>query len=303
MRPTLRQLQYVVAVAETGRFGDAATRMNVSQPSLSAQIADAEALLGVQLFERGRNGAITTPLGKDFVRRARAILSHMEDLKAAMVDGDKAMAGRIRLGVLPSIGPYLLPMAVKRLHAQYPEFRMSVREDRTIDLKAALNDGAVDTVISTAEDHQDANHTPLFKEQFWICAAQDDPLAGEGPVRPSDLKGRELLTVGYGYRFSLIVQQIADASRAQVSSEFQGTSLDAIRQMAAMGAGVAILPSLYASTEARRDPDLTLRPIDHPLAARMISLIWRPTSPLGQQFETIASILKDVSTELLGDSA
>lgn len=302
MRPTLRQLQYVVAVAETGRFGDAATRMNVSQPSLSAQIADAEAQLGVQLFERGRNGAITTPLGKDFVRRARAILSHMEDLKGAMIHGDNAIAGRIRLGVLPSIGPYLLPTAVKRLHAQYPNLRMSVREDRTIDLETALNDGAIDTVISTADDHPDAGHTPLFREQFWICAAQDDPLAGDGPVRPRDLEGRELLTVGYGHRLSLIVQQIADTSRAHVSSEFQGTSLDAIRQMAAMGAGVAILPSLYASTEARRDPDLTLRPIDHPLAARMISLIWRRTSPLGQQYETIGSILKETAADLLGDS-
>ena len=128
MKPTLRQLQYIVAIADTGRFGAAAKEVNVSQPSLSAQVSDVEARLGVILVERGRNGAVLTPMGQDFVRRARIILQQVEDLKAAMSFSDGAMVGRLRLGVLPSIGPYLLPTTVKLLHARYPELRMSASD-------------------------------------------------------------------------------------------------------------------------------------------------------------------------------
>lgn len=300
MKPTLRQLQYIVAIADTGRFGAAAKQVNVSQPSLSAQVSDVEARLGVMLVERGRNGAVLTPMGQDFVRRSRSILQQVEDLKAAMSFSDGAMVGRLRLGVLPSIGPYLLPTTVKLLHARYPELRMSVREMRTIDLETALQDGVLDMVISTADDHPETDHVELFRENLWICAAQDDPLANsDAPVIPKDLGGRELLSVGLGHRLSLIVQKLADMSKAHVSMEFEGTSLDAVRQMAAMGAGLAILPTLYTVSEARRDPDLVLRPIDHPLAMRDISLVWRRTSPLGESFRAIGDVMRDVAAGMI----
>ena len=293
MRPTLRQLQYIVAVADTGRFHEAAKRCNVSQPSLSAQIAEAEATLGVKLIERARAGAILTPLGQDVVRRARQILREVEDLKSALKAGAGEMSGRFQLGVLPSIGPYLLPGVVKSLHASYPGLRLVVHEASTLDLQTQLSDGIVDAVISTPEDHPDCQHADLFEERLWICAAPDDPLAGTGPVKPKDLAGRPLLTVGFGHRLSVTVQQIADASGAHVSADFRGTSLDAIRQMAAMGAGLAILPSIYALSEARRDPDLVLRPIDHALARRSIALIWRKASPLADWFDVIAEALRE----------
>lgn len=300
MRPTLRQLQYIVAVAETGRFADAARRLNVSQPSLSAQIADAEATLGVTLIERAPSGAVLTPKGEEFVTRARLILSQMDDLKASMTRPGGTLTGRLRLGVKPSIGPYLLPLAVKRLHLAYPEFRLSVREARTIDLEQGLREGALDIVISTPEDHPGMACRTLFAETLYICAAPDDALAGTmRPVAVADLAGRELITVGFGHRLNLIVQNLADAAGAHVSAEFEGTSLDAARQMAAMGAGVAILPSLYALTEARRDPDLVIRPIDHALARRDIALIWRPGSPLDGAFVTLSEELGTVANQLL----
>lgn len=302
MRPTLRQLQYVVAVAETGRFHEAAKTLHVSQPSLSAQVADVEAQLGITLIERGRGGAVMTPLGDDFVRRARLILRDVEDLKSAMMYGHGELAGRINLGVLPSIGPYLLPSVVKSLHADFPGLRLSVQELQTTDLQRDLTDGTLDVVLSTLEDHPQTAHVPLFSERLWICVAPDDPLNGTGPVSPSDLKGRPMLSVGYGHRLAVTVQQIADISEAYVSTDFRGTSLDAIRQMAAMGAGVAILPSIYALTEARRDPDLVLRPINHPLAQRTISMIWRKASPLADRLEQIGETLKTVADKILNDA-
>jgi len=300
MRPTLRQLQYIVAVADTGRFRDAALQLGVSQPSLSEQISDAEAQLGVTLIERARTGAVLTPAGVEVVRRARIVLTQVEDLKtvARQVTGD--LAGRYRLGTLPTIGPYLLPSAVRELHQLYPDLRLGVREERTIDLDEKLNDGRLDMVISTAEDHLNSESMQLFDEQLYVCTASDDPIGGGyGPLKISALKGREVLSLGYGHRLSTVVQKLAEAAGAHVSTEYEGTSLDAIRQMAGMGAGIAIVPSLYAVMEASKDPHQIVRPIDHPLARRRISLVWRAGSPLEQNIQKLGLVFRDVAADLL----
>jgi LysR family transcriptional regulator, hydrogen peroxide-inducible genes activator len=300
MRPTLRQLQYIVAVADTGRFRDAAQQLGVSQPSLSEQISDAEAQLGITLIERARSGAVLTPAGAEVVRRARIVLTQVEDLKtvARQVAGD--LAGRYRLGTLPTIGPYLLPSAVRELHQLYPDLRLGVREERTIDLDEKLNDGRLDMIISTAEDHLHAESMQLFNEQLYACTAADDPITdGTGPLKISALKGREILSLGYGHRLSTVVQKLAEVAGAHVSTEYEGTSLDAIRQMAGMGAGIAIVPSLYALIEASKDPHQIVRPIDHPLARREISLVWRTGSPLEQNIQKLGLVFRDVAADLL----
>jgi LysR family hydrogen peroxide-inducible transcriptional activator len=304
MRPTLRQMQYIVAIADTGKFGDAARAVNVSQPSLSAQIAEMEAALAVTLVERSRQGAMLTQAGEEFVRRARLILKEVEDLKAVAKFGQQHLAGRLRLGILPTVGPYLLPHAVRDLHARFPALRLSVREERTIDLDEHLQDGSFDTIVSTPEDHLNSGHEPLFTESLYISAAPEDPLSQEkGPVALSDLKGRSLLTLGQGHRLNSIIQQIADAAGAAISSEYEGTSLDAIRLMAEMGAGVAVLPSLYALSEARRDRNLCARPIAHELARRSISLIWRDTSPLAASLKMLAEPLAKAAASILAQES
>ncbi|MEO1028374.1 MAG: hydrogen peroxide-inducible genes activator [Pseudomonadota bacterium] len=304
MRPTLRQLQYLVAIADTGRFGDAARRLNVSQPSLSNQIADLETELGASLIERGRHGAFMTPLGLDMVERARQILQDVEDMKAAARVTYADLSGRMRLGTLPSVGPYLLPTATKRLHEKYPELRLIVREERTIDLDQHLSSGQFDLVISTAADHPGRKAIPLFEESLWVCAAPDDPIsASKGPIKIEELEGKSLLTLGPGHRFSQEVAHLSGLAGGYISEEYQGTSLDATRQMAMTGYGVAVLPSLYVEVEARRDPDIVVRPIDHPDARRTISLIWRERSPLTRSFMLIGDLFKNTAEELLGQKS
>lgn len=303
MRPTLRQLQYVVAVADAGKFGLAAKNLNISQPSLSTLIADMEEELGVVLFERGRQGALLTPAGEDLVRRARNILTEVENLKATIGLQRNVLSGRIRLGVLSSIGPYLLPNATRTLHERFPDLRLFVREERTLDLDQNLRDGRLDTIISSASDHPGTTSLPLFREGLFICVAPDHPLAGiEERVDLADLAGHELLSLGHGFGLNVIAGDLAARSGGTLSSEYEGTSLDAIRQMAAMGAGVAILPGLYATTEARRDPDLIIRRINDPRARREVSLIWRDTSPLSDSLTRLGEILREEATIILEKS-
>lgn len=303
MRPTLKQLQYLVLIADTGRYGEAARLANVSQSSLSAQIADMEAELDAQLLERGRQGAQLTPVGAEIVTRARIILREVEELKSTARRGSSELLGRINLGVLPSIGPYLLPPATRQLHALYPQLRFLVREEKTTDLEAQLKTGKLDLIISTSEDHPDAESEPLFEEQMWICAAPDDPLSVEtGPVGPQDLANRDLISLGRGHRLSQIVSNLADQASAHISTEYWGSSLDAVRQMAIMGAGVAVLPSLYTVSEARRDPDFRARLIDAPYANRRISLCWRRSSALGDKYRALAQHLSTIAESLLKGS-
>lgn len=300
MKPTLRQLQYLVAIEDEGSFSGAARKTNVSQPSLSNQVMDMEAVLGVKLVERGRGGAPLTPVGADLAARARIILHDMESFKTLAREAGQTFAGKIRLGTLPSIGPYLLPLAVRNLHRAYPALRILVREERTVDLHDHLEKGQLDVIISTAEDHPGMKHFELFEEQLFIGVAPDDALAVDvGDIELDALKGRELLTLGYGHKLAILVQRIADLAGGHVSAEYEGTSLDAVRQMAAMGGAVGIMPSLYAFSEAHEDPGIRLRLINHAQARRQICLIWRPTSPLSEKFEAIGVMLKEAAEELL----
>lgn len=299
MRPTFRQLEYIVAVAETKQVSLAASKLNVSQPSLSAQLAEVEADLGVTLFQRGRSGAKITPAGEDVVKRARQILHEIQDLRLA-ARGDGIFQGRLRLGVLPSIGPYLLPGAVQRLHKEHPSFRLIVREESTRDLDEGLRSGRLDLIISTPEDHPGASSEQLFTEGLWAAIALDRSIAvGRKHVELNDLKGQTLLTLGTGHRLSHIVSGLAASAGGRVSDEYEGTSLDAIRLMAATGTGIAILPSIYAATEARRGTDVILKSLNDPAANRNIALIQPMLPDPRRGSDVLAEILRSEAQRIL----
>ncbi|MEM1086791.1 MAG: hydrogen peroxide-inducible genes activator [Pseudomonadota bacterium] len=300
MKPTLRQLQYLVAIAETGRFGDAAKKVHVSQPSLSAQIADMEAQLGTQLVERGRAGSILTPAGEDVLHRARVVLKDMDDLKAAARHYSGEMAGRVRLGVLPSIGPYLLPMAAKRLHAKFPALKLSVREEDRQALFEKINDGRFDVILTVSGEQDGLVTRPILTEQLYACLAPDAELAKTStPLAASDLKDATLLTLGRDFMLSQTVHDLARATGAHISDEYEGNSLDALRQMAAMGAGIAVVPSLYAASETRHGDGVIVRRIEGSAMQREVQLVWRITSPLGPVFSEMADILSEEAHHLV----
>ena len=299
MRPTLRQLQYFVSVAEHGAFGTAATALAVSQPSLSKQLATMEDELGAPLFERTSRRVTLTPLGRLLLDRARIILQDVREFRAIAQGSVGLFGDRLSIGVLPSIGAYFMPIANRRLHTLYPDLRLVVREGATVQLLELLRAGQVDAVIGTPNNSPKFRSIALFAETLWICAASDDPLSrSKTPVSLGHLKGRPLLALSPEFTLADVVERIAAAAGAYVSRDYQGGSLDAVRQMAVMGAGIAILPSLYALAEAVRDPDFVVRRIDHPLAIHEIALHWRRASSLGADFEQLAKRLIDVKQEI-----
>ena len=285
MRPTLRQLEYIVAVAEMGQVGLAADTLNVSQPSLSSQLLQAEQELGATIFIRGRGGAKVTSEGENIVRRARLILRDHEDLRAFAKSGG-LFHGRLRLGTLPSIGPYLLPEVV--------------REENTRDLDQGLRNGRLDMIISTPEDHPSMNHTPLFEEEFLVATALNYLQESQTEsLELSDLQGQTFLTLGPKHRFSQMVAMLASRAGGRVSDEYEGTSLDAIRLMAASGAGIAILPQIYAMTEARRTKDVLIRHLNDPDARRSIVLIQPHTAEPHADSSALAEVLLSAKRHLL----
>ncbi|WP_376873644.1 LysR substrate-binding domain-containing protein [Albirhodobacter sp. R86504] len=300
MRPTLRQLQYIVTVHQLGGFGLAADVLHVSQPSLSNQIAAVEADLGVVLFKRGRGGAVATAKGLEFVLRARRILTDVENLRGVMQSA-LPFAGRLRLGVLPSIGPYLLPQVMQSLHREQPDLRVIVREENTMHLDEGLRAGRFDAIISTPEDHPNTWQRPLFTESLWVAVSNDHPLAILPHITESDLAGQRLLTLDTGHRLARIVYGLAGVSGGTVSDDYEGTSLNSIVLMAATGAGVAVLPDLFARRQAIHREEITVRPLRMAEAHRGISLLFPSGQPVDDSHDRLTATLRAAAKALALD--
>lgn len=296
MRPTLRQMEYVVTVHQLGNFGLAADMLHVSQPSLSNQIATVEAELGIRLFERGRSGVTTTSQGLEFVSRARRILSEVEALNAAMTS-NLPFGGRLRLGVLPSIGPYLLPQVVRSLHQSQPDLRVAVREENTLGLDEGIRNGRFDAIISTPEDHPNTQQHFLFTERLWAAVSHDHPLAATTQITSDHLNGQRLLTLDTGHRLARIVYGIAGQNGGIVSNDYEGTSLDSILLMAATGAGVAVLPDLFARRQAVHREEVKVIPLAVPDADRAISLMLPERATARESTDLLMKSLKLAATQ------
>ncbi len=289
MRPTLRQLEYFVAVAERQAFGPAADALSVTQPSLSKQIAALEAELGLTLFERTSRKVRLTADGAALLDEARGALAAGRAFRDAARRLAKAPARRIRAGVLPSIGAYFMPRVRERLQAQRPDLTLGMLEGASNDLLRRLCAGELDLVVASHGEASGLEVRPLFEETLWLCSAPGDPLMAEdAPASLDTLAGRTLLTLGPEFHLTRIVDTLAGEVGAHLSEDYRGASLDAVRQMAVSGAGVAVLPSLYALGEAIRDPEFRVRRLAHPAAIHPVFLYFRKSTPDASRFEQLA---------------
>ena len=290
---TLRQLQYVVSVAEELSFRKAAERCHVSQPSLSAQIAQVESALGVHLFERRSRKVLVTLAGRDIVERARRLLIDADDLKDAGQRASDPLTGTIRIGVIPTIAPYLLPIVAPALRAVFRRLTVAWREDKTDILIEALRGGALDAALVALEaEIGDVEQAAVAQDRFVLALRPDHTLARRGtPVEASELRGEEVLLLDEGHCFRDQALEVSSPARAR-EGEFRATSLATLVQMVAGGAGITLLPALAVATEAGR-AGLRVRPMASTKAYRTIALVWRKRSPLGPALREVAQVLSE----------
>jgi LysR family hydrogen peroxide-inducible transcriptional activator len=289
--PTLRQLEYLVAIADLGSFHRAARACGVSQPGLSAQIRQLETLLDLRLLERDRRRVLLTPAGVEVVRRARAVLAEARGLVEAAGALQRPMCGTLRLGVIPTVAPYLLPRALARVRKRYPELRLHLREAQTGDLVAALERGELDVLLLALEAPLgDLATRMLFRDPFHVALPAGHRLAKRKLLRETDLAGEPVLLLDDGHCLRAQALAVCSQAGAEEQSDFRATSLGTLIEMVCGGAGVTLLPELSLAIEGRRS-GLAVRPFAKPAPHRTVGLAWRPSSGRGAEFALLADAL------------
>lgn len=295
---TLRQLQYVLAVAEHRSFHRAAEACAVAQPSLSAQVAQLEAALGLRLFERLARGVLVTEAGAEVVERARRTLLEADDLVATAERARDPLAGVLRIGVIPTVAPYLLPDAAPVLRAMYPRLQLVWVEEKTHAVVERVESGDLDAAIVALEsDLGSLEREPVGRDAFVLAVPPGHPLAtAHGAIRAGDLDGETVLLLDDGHCFRDQALAVCQRVRAEEAS-MRATSLSTLAQMVAGGAGVTLLPSIAVAAE-NRARGLALRPFGPRGPYRTLAVAWRKSAPTGPALRAIAGSLRAVIAKL-----
>lgn len=289
---SLRQLQYALALREQLSFRRAAELCRVSQPALSAQLAELEEGLGVRLFERDKKRVLPTSAGLALLERAATIVLEADNLVEAARRAADPLAGTLRLGVIPTVSPYLLPSLTPRLRAKLPRLRLSWLEEKTETLVALLESGGLDGALVALESELgDLAHEVIAKDPFVLVTPTSHPLARGGKlVETAELSGQSVLLLEDGHCFR--DQALAFCARAKAEElEFRATSLSTLVQMVAGGAGVTLLPSLALATETKR-ARLKIRRFASP-PARTLALVFRRSSPVSAALLQVAALSRE----------
>jgi LysR family hydrogen peroxide-inducible transcriptional activator len=289
---TLRQLQYVVAVSQTLSFRKAAERCRVSQPSLSAQLAQLEAALSVRLFERDKKRVMPTQAGKALIERAQRLVLDADELVLAARRAADPLTGTLTLGVIPTIAPYLLPSVTPALRKAFPKLGVAWIEDKTEALTKLLAAGSLDAALVALEaELGDVEHAVIAKDPFVLVTRRDHPLAQKrADVSRTELRDTEMLLLDDGHCFR--EQALEYCTRAKAHElALRATSLATLTQMVAGGMGVTLLPQLAVRTETTRT-GLKIRLFTHPAPYRTIALIWRKRSAITDALQKLAEVLE-----------
>tara|TARA_Y100000766_G_scaffold285403_1_gene308600 strand:- start:5422 stop:6408 length:987 start_codon:yes stop_codon:yes gene_type:complete len=300
---SLKQLQYFAAVAEYGSFRQAAFRLGITQPTLSNQIAIMEKALKVHLFERTRKGINVTPQGRELLLSARRVLEEAQGFisQSAILSGGGI--GTFRLGVTPTLGPYLLPHILTPIHNKYSDLKLYVRENAPSELETGLINGQHDLILTTLPImSSELVVAPLFREPIKLALARDHRLAARLTINREDLLGEPVLTISEHHLFHRQITELCEQVGAHVLRDYEGTSLDTLRQMVVMGMGVAFLPALYAKSEIRNEEELRVADVDGINVVRNHALVWRNTSPASSFYRQLSEEIKSmIETNLASD--
>jgi LysR family hydrogen peroxide-inducible transcriptional activator len=297
MLPTLRQLQYLKLLAEQGSFGRAADAAHVTQPTLSAGIQELEKTLGAPVVDRARSGVILTTVGEEALRRATVILNEAEELVEAAKNAGQPLTGRFRLGVIPTVAPFLLPRALPLLRERFPKLRLFLREDLTHRLIAALKSGQLDAaLIALPYDMSGLNWAHVSDDELMAAMPADHPLAAEAAARPEALEREGLILLEDGHclrEHALAACGLKPPRGAPDEEAFAATSLPTLVQMVGSGLGVTFLPAMAVDAGLAKAAPVAVRPIDAEDPRREIVVAWRAGSNRGVEGKLLAEALRD----------
>jgi LysR family hydrogen peroxide-inducible transcriptional activator len=297
----LRDLRYLVAVDDHRHFGRAAEACFVSQPTLSTQIKKLEKELGVELVERSPRHVLLTDAGRQVVERARIMLDEADSIATIAKRAQDPEAGSLRLGLFPTLAPYLLPHVVPKVHARFPHLELLLVEEKTEVVLQQLRSGSLDAgilALPVPTDHLEVEE--LFAEEFLLAVPSTHPLADhEGPVDTSVLATEPVLLLEEGHCLRDQALAVCSLSGASERSGFRATSLETLRQMVAAGVGITLLPELAVRPPVPASPDIRLLRFAEPVPRRTIALVWRPTSIYRDLLPTLAPVLRDLPPDLV----
>ena len=291
--PTLKQLQYLVALHEHGHFGRAADSCFVSQSTLSAGLRELESLLGVTLVERTRRVVRFTPLGDQVVAKAHRLLREAEELSELVLSHGTPLSGELRMSVIPTIAPFLLPRILPRLRKERPQLKLFLREEPSAAAIESLHHGRADCVLLAlpyATGEVEAEH--LFNDQLFVAFPKDDPRNPPATVPPSLIDENRLLLLEDGHCLKEHALAACNRPELRASATMIGTSLHTLVQMVDNGLGLTMLPEMAIDAGILEHTNVVARPLKSDHAWREIALVWRRQSPRAEEFRLLAQELR-----------
>ncbi len=294
-QPTLKQLRYLCSVADHQHFGNAARACHVSQSTLSAGVVELEESLGTSLVERNNRNVVMTSVGIEVVQRARPILVEIEDLTSFCATQGKPFHGRVRLGVIPTVAPFLLPQLLQTINLKFPEFQLFIREDLSDQLLEGLFKGELDLLLLALPFPSEQVETiALFDDEFYLATPLNHPLHSKKNLLSDDLQGESVLLLEDGHCFRDHALEACKLRDSQISTSYQANSLATIVQMVASGIGITLLPKMAVESGVITNDHLNIRPFDQAGVARQIGLMWRKKTPRRMEFRKLGDLIVDI---------
>ena len=293
MMPSIKQLKYLCAVAEHKHFSKAAAACHVTQSTLSVAIQDLESKLGVVVFERNKKTVLITPLGEKLLHQARGILGAVEDFVSLARANEGALSGEIRLGVIPTIGPFILPPILKNLRKSYPKLKLYLKEALSAQLLLQLQQGRLDLImLAFPYAMPDMETVSLFRDEFLLCLPPGHRLEKVKQVKQQQLRGESILLLEEGHCLRDHALEACKLQSADTDLVYQGTSLHTLVQMVANGLGVTLLPEMAVQANVLGDTHLQLKHFSSENVSREIGMAWRRSDPRRDDYLLLAEFVQ-----------